>query len=417
MSTFLINGGKKLNGTIKVSGSKNAALPIIAACLLSSKPSTLTNVPEIADIYTFLKILNFLNVKTSFKGGKLSIDPSNLKNKKIPHKLVSKIRGSIILLAPLLVRFGEVKLSFPGGCVIGKRPIDTHLNAFQELGVKIIDSENIIHIEAKKLKGREFSLAEMSVTATENIIMAACFSEGESTIRLAAAEPHVQDLCLALNNAGAKISGIGTHALKIKGVNKINPINHKITSDYLEVGTYAIAAVVTQGHIVIKNAIESHLNSFWQKMKEAGVKFIHRKNEVEIFSSPKLTSVNIRTAVYPSFPTDLQAQFAVLLTQADGQGKIFETLFEGKMNYVFELEKLGAHIAFINNREAIIFGKTKLKGAPVASLDIRAGAAMVLAALAAKGSTEISQINYIDRGYSKLVAKLKSLGADIKRVD
>lgn len=417
MSSFIINGGKKLKGTVKVDGSKNASLPIISACLLTDKPSTLTNVPNIADIHTLLSILEFLGAKTEYKNKTLKINPKNLKKKKIPHKLVSRIRASILLLAPLLARFGEVKLSFPGGCVIGKRPIDSHLHAFEYLGAKIIDDKEIIHLKANQLVGKNFSMAEMSVTATENAVMTACLAKGKTTIRLAAAEPHVQDLCHALNKAGAKISGIGTHTLKIIGVKKIRGLRHKITSDYIEVGTLAIASAVTKGHVIIKNAQENHLDSFWQKMKEVGVKFEHRKNEVEIFPSPNLKSANIRTAVFPSFPTDLQAQFAVLLTQGKGTSRIFESLFDGKMNYIFELEKMGAHIAYINNREAMIFGKTKLSGCPVASLDIRAGAAMVLAALAASGTTEVSQINYIDRGYSNLVKKLKSLGADIKRVD
>jgi len=417
MSNFIINGGEKLKGTVKVDGSKNAALPIISACLLTDKPSILTNVPDIADIHTLLSILEFLGAKTEYKNKVLKINPKNLKNKKIPHKLVSKIRGSIVLLAPLLARFHEVQLSFPGGCVIGKRPIDAHLHAFRELGIKIISDQEIIHLKAPKLTGKNFSMTEMSVTATENAIMAACLAQGKTTIRLAASEPHIQDLCLAINKAGAKISGVGTHDLTINGVKKIKGLTHKITSDYLEVGTFAIAAAVTGGHVIIKDARENHLDSFWQKMKEVGVNFQHRQNEVEIFPSSNLKSANIKTAVFPSFPTDLQAQFAVLLTQSRGISQIFESLFDGKMNYIFELEKMGAHIAYINNHEAMIFGKTKLKGCPVSSLDIRAGAAMVLAGLSAQGQTEISQINYIDRGYSNLTGKLRSLGADIKRIN
>lgn len=260
-------------------------------------------------------------------------------------------------------------------------------------------------------------MSEMSVTATENAIIAACLASGKSLIKLCAAEPHVQDLCYALNNAGAKISGIGTHFLEIDGVSSVSGLHHSVCSDYLEVGTYALAAALTGGHILIKNAIESHLDSFWEKMKEAGVKFEHRENEVEIFKSSHLKSVNIRTAVHPSFPTDLQAQFSVLLTQCEGQGSVFETLFEGKMNYVFELEKMGARVVLLNSHQAVIFGKTQLKACPVASLDIRAGAAMVLAALAADGETEISQINYIERGYSDLVGKLQGIGAQITKID
>ena len=417
MSKLIINGGKPLNGEVEISGSKNAALPIISACLLSNEVSILKNVPDISDIHTLIKILEFLEVKVEFQGHTLKIDPRNIQNKQIPHELVDKMRGSIILLAPLLSRFGEVKLSFPGGCVLGKRPIDSHLLAFENLGAEVLDSNDAIHLKANGLKGKEFSMSEMSVTATENAIIAACLASGKSLIKLCAAEPHVQDLCYALNNAGAKISGIGTHFLEIDGVSSVSGLHHSVCSDYLEVGTYALAAALTGGHILIKNAIESHLDSFWEKMKEAGVKFEHRENEVEIFKSSHLKSVNIRTAVHPSFPTDLQAQFSVLLTQCEGQGSVFETLFEGKMNYVFELEKMGARVVLLNSHQAVIFGKTQLKACPVASLDIRAGAAMVLAALAADGETEISQINYIERGYSDLVGKLQGIGAQITKID
>ena len=417
MPKLIINGNKPLNGTVEISGSKNAALPIVGATLLSKKASILTNVPDISDIHTLLTILEFLGAKTSFKNGTLKIDPAALENKEIPHELVSKMRGSIILLAPLLAHFGEVTLSFPGGCVLGKRPIDTHLEAFENLGAQVLESEEKIHLRADKLKGKKFAMGEMSVTATENAIMAAVLAEGKSTIKLCAAEPHVQDLCNALNNAGAKIKGIGTHTLEIEGVKEVAGLQHSICPDYLEVGTYAIAAAVTGGHVLIKNAVEDHLDIFWNKMKEAGVQFDHRDNEVEVFASPNLKAVSVRTAVFPSFPTDLQAQFSVLLTQCEGTGKMFETLFEGKMNYVFELEKMGARMAYINNHQAMFFGKTQLQGTPVASLDIRAGAAMVLAALCAEGETEISNINYIERGYTNLVDKLRGLGAEIKRVD
>jgi UDP-N-acetylglucosamine 1-carboxyvinyltransferase len=415
MSKFVIEGQKPLKGEITAQGSKNAALPIIAATLLSDEESVLTNIPDIADVHSLLNILEYLNVKTSFKDGTLKINPKNIINKQIPHELVSRMRASILLLAPILVKFHQVKIAFPGGCVLGKRPIDAHLTAFEKLGSEVF-YQNEIHITTDRIKAKNFSMPEMSVTATENAIMTACFSDGISEIRLVAAEPHIQDLCLALNQAGAKIEGIGTHTLKITGVKKLQGLNHKICSDYLEVGTYALASALTGGHIIIKDAVESHLDSFWQKLKEVGVHCKHYENSVEIFPSLNLKASNLRTAVFPSFPTDLQAQFAVLLTQAEGRSKVFETLFEGKMNYIFELEKMGAKIAYLNNHQALIFGKTKLKGTSVASLDIRAGAAMVLAALCAEGESEITNINYIDRGYQNLEKNLKKLGAKIKRI-
>jgi UDP-N-acetylglucosamine 1-carboxyvinyltransferase len=417
-SKLIIQGGYPLSGEVVISGSKNAALPLISATLLSEEISVLENVPDISDIHTLLKILEYLNVATYFDNGRLTIDPKNMQNKPIPHELVSRMRGSIILLAPLLVKFKKISFDFPGGCVLGKRPIDAHLEAFRSLGANAYtNGGDTIHLECDTLLGKNFCLSEMSVTATENALMTACFAQGESTIRLCAAEPHIQDLCHALNNAGAKISGIGTHTLHITGVSKLQGLKHSVCPDYLEIGTYAIAGAITGGHILIKNAVEDHLDSFWQKMKEVGVKFEHRENEVEIFPSTDFTAVTVRTAVYPSFATDLQAQFAVLLTQAEGRSTVFETLYEGKMNYIFELEKMGARVKLLDNHKAFIRGKTELKGCPVASLDIRAGAAMVLAALIAKGTTEISHINYIERGYSNLTEKLSALGANIKKTE
>ena len=418
MNRFVIEGRHALSGEIQVGGSKNAALPIIAATLLSSEKSVLTNVPDIADIHTLISILHFLNVDTHFENNTLEIDPKNITYKDIPHEMVSKFRGSIVLLAPLVARFGKVRLSFPGGCVLGKRPIDTHLEAFEALGCTTDIQDDFITIETKKLTGNTFSLSEMSVTATENAIMAACLSTGNSEIRLAAAEPHVQDLCEALNAAGAHINGIGTHTLSIQGVTSIQGLHHRICSDYLEVGTYAIAAAITRGHVTIHNARERDLDIFWHKMKEIGVPFTHLENSVEIFPyTHELRPTKVRSAVYPSFATDLQAQFAALLTQAEGTSQVFETLFEGKMNYIFELEKMGAKVSLLNNHQAHIHGVSKLKGTSVASLDIRAGAAMVLAALAAEGVTEVTNINYIDRGYNNLAQSLNSLGARITRID
>jgi UDP-N-acetylglucosamine 1-carboxyvinyltransferase len=286
MKKLLIRGQKALKGTVTISGSKNAALPLVGACLLSKEKSVLKNVPDIADIRTLIIILEFLGCEVSFEKEVLTIDPKNLANKEIPHELVSKMRGSIILLAPLLAHFGEVKLSFPGGCVLGKRPIDAHLDAFVALGAEVLESEERICLRVKdQLQGKQFCMTEMSVTATENAIMAAVLAKGSSQIRLCAAEPHVQDLCNALNKAGAKITGVGTHNLNIEGVSSVSGINHSVCADYLEIGTYAIAAAITKGHVTIKNANEEHLDIFWNKMKEMGVKFEHRENEVEIFPS------------------------------------------------------------------------------------------------------------------------------------
>jgi len=413
---FLVTGGKKLQGQIKVSGSKNAALPIIAASLLTDEPVILTNIPDIADIATMEHILHFLGVGTSIEGNTMTIDPKAVANLEIEHELVSNLRASILFLGPLLARNKEVRLAFPGGCPIGKRPVDAHLMALQELGAEVLEDSDILHIKCDKLIGTKFTMTEASVTATENAVMAAVLAKGDTVIRLAACEPHVQDLCYFLNSMGAKITGIGTHKLKIKGVKKLKGTKYRITSDYLEAGTLVIAAAITGGSVDILDINPNHLDIFWQKLREVGVVFEVGENMVRVLPSPELKAIRLQTAVFPSFPTDLQAPFATLLTQAKGTSFIFETLFDGRLQYLYELQKMGLEPRIINPYQAEITGPTKLRGASVSSCDLRAGAAVVLAALAAEGQTEISNIYYIDRGYERLDEKLNSIGASIKRI-
>ncbi len=416
MPRFIVQGGHKLKGEVTVGGSKNAALPIICAALLTKEKTTLKNVPEIDDIYSMITIIESLGVKTEFKNHTLKIDPKGLKKGEIPNDLVKKMRASILITGALIPHFSEIKMDFPGGCVLGKRSLDTHTYAFRKLGCKVLDDQNGLHITRTKLKGAKIILPELSVTATENAVMAAALAEGETEIRLAACEPHVQDLCNFLKKMGANIKGIGTNTLNITGVKALKGVEHKIIGDYLEAGTFAIAAIATKGEVLIKGINPDDLDSLWQKFEEIGVKFDLHKDSVHIHTSNSLKATKtLRTAVYPGFPTDLQAPFTVLLTQAKGVSKIFETLFEGRLNYLFELEKMGAHIEFLNPHQALIIGPSKLKALPISSWDIRAGAAMVIAALMAPGETEISNVNYIDRGYENLDAKLRSLGAHITR--
>ncbi|MBU1445753.1 UDP-N-acetylglucosamine 1-carboxyvinyltransferase, partial [Patescibacteria group bacterium] len=397
-------------------GSKNAALPIICAALLTNQKTILKNVPNIADIHSLIEILGELNCKTEFVGNKLTIEPKNIKNKYIDSALVCRMRASALLLGPLLARFKNVKMIFPGGCVLGKRPMDAHLDALSAFNAKVISVKDNIHIKTSGLKGADLVMSEISVTATENAIMTAVLAKGNSTIRLAAAEPHVQDLCHFLNKMGAKIKGIGSHQLEIVGVKTLKGIEYSITGDYLEAGTFAIAAVITNGEVEIKGINPDHLDSFWQKLSQVGANFQIGKNSVKIMQHKKLAAVNkLQTAVYPSFPTDLQAPFAVLLTQAEGVSKIYETLFEGRLNYLFELEKMGAKFEMLNPHQAIIIGPRKLNAASISSWDIRAGAAVVIAALVGKGVSEVTNIGYIDRGYEKFEYKLRKLGADIER--
>lgn len=417
MAKFIVQGGCKLKGEVTVSGSKNAALPILCASMLTKEKVILENVPDIEDIHTMAKILGKFGAKITFQKNILEIDSSKLKKKPSSDELVKKMRASILIVGALLPRFKEIKMDFPGGCVLGKRSVDAHTHAFKELGCRVIDDKTKLHIKCDKLVGAKIILPELSVTATENAIMAAVLAQGETEIRLAAAEPHVQDLCLFLKKMGAKISGIGTNIIKITGVKSLKGCKYKITGDYLEAGTFAIAAIATKGDVIIKGINPDHLDTFWQKLAEAGAKFKLNHKSVHIFPSKELSAVKIlRTAVYPSFPTDLQAPFTTFLTQARGVSKIFETLFEGRLNYLFELEKMGARIEFLNPHQALIIGPTRLKGMPISSCDIRAGAAMVIAALMAEGTTEISNIRYIDRGYENFDGKLRSIGADIHRI-
>ncbi|MFH0837692.1 MAG: UDP-N-acetylglucosamine 1-carboxyvinyltransferase [Patescibacteria group bacterium] len=413
---FLVTGGSRLEGVVRVGGSKNAALPIIAASLLTDEEVLLSNVPDIADIATMEHILHYIGVETDFDGETFKLRAKAPANVEIKHDLVSKLRGSSLLLGSLLARMGEVRLAFPGGCVLGKRPIDAHLHALESLGAEVVKSNDLLHLKAKKLVGGKFTMTEASVTGTENAIMAAVLAEGKTTIRLAASEPHVQDLCHFLNSMGAKIDGIGTHTVRIQGVKKLHGTEYRVTPDYLETGTLVLAAAITGGTVDVLDIVPEHLDIFWQKLREVGVHFDLGKDMVRVLPSHKLKAIRLQTAIFPSFPTDLQAPFATLLTQAEGKSFIFETLFDGRLQYLYELEKMGLTPKILNPYQAEIEGPVKLKGASVASCDIRAGAAIVLAALAAEGQTEISNIYYIDRGYERLDEKLNSLGAKIERL-
>lgn len=415
---FIIQGQQKLSGTVRVGGAKNAVLPIICAALLTREKVTLHNVPRISDVEAMLKILNSLGAKTTFEEHTVTIEAAELQNTAIDESLVSKMRASILLFGPVLARLGELDLNFPGGCVLGKRSAHAHTYALERLGARILRSDTRIHLQRDELRPASLIMPEMSVTATENAIMMAVLAPGRTELKLVAAEPHVQDLCHFLNFMGAKISGIGTHYLTIEGVSELHSAEYTVTGDYLEAGTFAIAALLTGGELRIEGIPTWQLDSFWQKLDEMGANYQLEEEAVAIKPSPALRAPTpVRTAVWPSFPTDLQAPFSVLLTQAEGESRIFETLFEGRLNYLTELEKMGARVEIINPHQAKITGPARLKGVPIASIDIRAGAAMVLAGLAAEGTTQISNTQYIDRGYDNLDGKLRDLGANISRLE
>ena len=417
VSKFIIRGGKPLSGVVKVSGSKNAALPLLSATLLTSKECVLQNIPDVADVRLMLEILEKIGAKYAFKKNVVKIRTAKIKSTRIEPELAEKMRASILLLGPLLARANKAEIAFPGGCVIGKRSVHAHAYALEKLGAKDKSTTNILKFVTKGIKAKAFNLPELSVTATENALMCAALTSGETKVRMAAYEPHVQDLCEFLKKLGVKITGVGTHTVKIIGKKNLSGATHTVTSDYLEVGTFAIAALLTRGKVRIENVVPKQLDSFFQKLEEIGAQFFVGPDYLDIRPTKKFQACEIKTAVFPGFPTDLQAPFGVLLTQAKGKSRIFETLFEGRMNYLYELEKMGTRMEMLNSHQAVIFGDGRLKAASVASCDLRAGAAVVLAALNANGVSEVSNIEYIDRGYEDFEEKLRGLGADIERAE
>lgn len=415
---YEIIGGKPLKGEVLISGSKNAALPMLAGTVLADGVSTLTNVPDLTDIRKMLEILEFLGAKTTFEHGTVTVDTAGLQNKPVPAEFVNKLRGSIVLLGPLLARFGVVEMSYPGGCWLGKRPIEAHVVALEQMGATNMSTSEVLHLQGT-LKPSHVILPEFSVTATENAIWAATLLEGETRIDMAAAEPHVQECARMAQAMGAEVDGIGTHTLRIRGRSNPKPVAHRVPFDYLEAGSFVIAALVTKGNLRIKDVDVEHLTSFLDLIRRMGGIWEYIADErVLVVDGAKstLTACKVQTQVFPGFPTDLQAPMGVLLTQAQGVSRIFETLFEGRLAYLYELEKMNAHIEILNAHQALIIGGTPLKGRQVASNDIRAGAAMVIAGLCADGKTTITDVKYIERGYDKFDEKLRALGATIDRI-
>lgn len=414
---FEIEGGYPLYGEVEISGSKNAALKMVAATLLADGPCTILNVPEISDIKVMLEIIKKLGGKVQKAKNSLVIDSSSVKIYSPPPSLVRLLRASVVFIGPLLARFGRVEIPSPGGDLIGARPIDTHLNMFRQFGVKVSEKNGLFYLEIDKLKGQRIVLEEMSVSATENAMLFATLCEGETEIRVAACEPEIEDLAVFLNKMGAKIKGAGTHVIKIKGVKKLKGNNHQVIPDRIEAGTFIIASAVSKGEVEIKNINPSHLDLFLNKLKAANVNFkFTSPSSVLVKPSVGFKSVYIDTRPYPGFPTDLQAPFAVLLTQAKGTSMIFETLYENRFNYTKELSKMGASLEILDPHRLLISGPTPLFGKRIVSYDIRAGASLVIAALIASGKSILEKVELIDRGYEKIDQKLKKLNAKIKRI-
>lgn len=415
MDKFIINGGKKLSGTVKISGAKNAILPIMAATLLAKGKSVLHNVPRLNDIKMMAHVMRVIGARIDFESNTMEIDATHASFCEAPYELVSKMRASIYVMGPLLARFGKAKVSFPGGCAIGTRPVDLHLLAMEALNAEIAVEHGYIFATSKKLKGGNITFPKISVGATANALMAAVLAKGETNIYNAAIEPEIGSLIDFLNLMGAKISGKNSDHLQIKGVKELKPAEMEMIPDRIEAGTFVIAGAITKSSITIENCIPVHIQILLEKLKETGCKFEINENSIIVIPVKNILPTNIQTQPYPLFPTDLQAQFLALMTLANGTSIIEDTIFPDRFMHVAELNRLDADI-MMNKNIATIKGVTSLSGAEVMATDLRASAALVLAGLAATGQTTISRIYHIDRGYERIEEKLRNLGAEIKRI-
>ncbi|MCL1884184.1 MAG: UDP-N-acetylglucosamine 1-carboxyvinyltransferase [Defluviitaleaceae bacterium] len=419
---FLVEPCGSLRGTIEIGGAKNAVLPVLAAALLTGERCTLQNVPDLSDVESMCALMESLGAKTvaNKKNATLEIDASVVNSLDASYELVGKLRASFLVMGPLLARFGSAKIPLPGGCAIGTRPVDLHLKGFAALGAEIDHSHGFVTVSAKRLLGAKIYLDFPSVGATENIMMAAVLADGQTILENCASEPEIVDLANFLNSIGGKIRGAGTDTIKIDGVSSLQSrsIKHSIIPDRIEAGTFMIAAAITRGDVTLTNIMPDHVKPVTAKLKEVNINVEENDSGVRVFCNPtnEIIAADLKTLPYPGFPTDMQAQFMSLMSTATGTSVITETVFENRFMQVGELKRMGADIK-IESRSAIIEGVPQLTGAQVCASDLRAGAALVLAALRAEGTTEISGIHHIDRGYDRLDAHLNKLGADIKRVE
>ena len=416
MASYIIKGGEKLEGIVKISGSKNAALPILAATVLNVGKTTLYNVPNIQDTQMMFKILETLGGKVEKKNNKIIIDTSKINKFEIPEELMHKMRSSVILAGALLGRYKKAIFSYPGGCDIGSRPIDLHLRSFEKLGINVVQNYGNIICDAEKIKGEKIDLDFPSVGATENAILASVLAEGITTITNAAREPEIIDLQNFLNKMGAKIIGAGTNEIQITGVKKLKDISYNIMPDRIETGTFLCLAVATKGNLILENTNAEHITPVITKLQESDCKIEIEKNKIKINSNKKIKALDIKTMPYPGFPTDMQSVFSAMLTTAKGTSIIVENIFENRFKYTQELNKMGAKIT-VEGKSAIIRGVRKLYGANVKATDLRGGAALVLAGLSAKGVTKVDDIEYILRGYENFDKKLRNINAHIQMID
>lgn len=420
MEKIIVRGGHRLNGTVRVEGAKNAVLPVIAASLLASEgKSTISEVPVLSDVYTINEVLRNLNASVEFDADSntVEIDASGDILTEAPFEYVRKMRASVLVLGPLLARYGHANVAMPGGCAIGSRPIDLHLKGFEAMGAEIHVGNGYVEATSNgRLQGAKIYLDMPSVGATENIMMAATLAEGTTIIENVAKEPEIVDLANYLNRMGAKIVGAGTETIKIEGVEKLHGAEHTIIPDRIEAGTFMAAAAVTGGNVFIENAVSDHLRSVISKLEEMGVTIIEENGGIRVIGPEKLKATDIKTLPYPGFPTDMQSQIMTVMLQAEGTGVVTETVFENRFMHVEEFRRMNAKMK-IEGRSVIIEGPSELEGAEVAATDLRAAAALVLAGLCANGVTRVTELKHLDRGYVDFVGKLASLGADIERVN
>ncbi|MDD5738376.1 MAG: UDP-N-acetylglucosamine 1-carboxyvinyltransferase [Candidatus Pacebacteria bacterium] len=418
MDKFIIQGGKKLEGQVEIRGSKNAAGAILAACLLTKEPCVIGNLPLVDDILNLLEVISEMGAKIEWiEKRKVKITAGdNLDVNKIDFEKFSKARTSVLLLGALVARFNQFKVSRPGGDRIGLRPITTHLDALEALGCKIKEQGDFYEFNINELKGAEIILPEFSVTATEILLMAGCLAKGHTIVKIAAGEPHIQELVLMLNKMGGDIKWEGTHSLIINGVEKLNGVEYSIIPDALEVGTFLIIGALCGGEITVPDIEGDYLDLFLEKLKEAGVNFKRENGFIKVKKSDNLKPIKVQALPYPGFPTDLLPLIVPLLTQAKGKSLLHDPLYENRLNYIHQLRKMGADIEIVDPHRAFIFGPTELSGVSIESTDIRAGACLIVAGLLGQGETIISNVSQIDRGYERIEERLAKLGAEIKRI-
>ena len=414
MDKIRIVGGKRLSGEVEVSGAKNAALPILAATILTEGPNRLRAVPRLRDIATIQALLTRLGVRFENSDG-LIVDASEMDKWEAPYDLVKTMRASVLVLGPLLARFGRAKVSLPGGCAIGARPIDLHLAGLEKMGAAIELEHGYVVARASRLNGAEIDLDIPSVTGTENLMMAATLAKGETVIRNAAKEPEIVDLADALTKMGARIKGQGTSTIVVQGVDRLHAASHTVIPDRIEAGTYMIAAAITGGEVLIRGGRMDHLTALMEKLTSAGVRMDEEPNGFRVRGERRVRGVDVNTAPHPGFPTDMQAQFMALMAVSDGLSVITENVFENRFMHVSELKRMGADVQVVG-RNAVVRGMPTLEGAPVMATDLRASASLVLAGLVAEGETVVDRVYHLDRGYEILEAKLSSLGAQIERI-